>query len=244
MKNNCKIYYLFFLILPILSFSQTKTSNDVFDQVNSLLASKNTKADVMDAIDQTPREQELTYKFQLAAQNNREWFVNYISKLETGKPIPYHKNFGMSKEEYKEFQSIMDKSKTKIISSGKYQMEILNDGNQITFKAKGKLELLNSFKFNLISNKLFYNDTELVYTGEAKIISEDNALQSKWSGYNWSFEKDTKTMDLSNLENLSATLYKFTLGVIEKTGKTFLHIKSKKVEKGVMLENIDLPLVF
>jgi hypothetical protein len=198
----------------------------------------------MDSIKTTPRQIELMLKFQTAVQQNREWFTQYIKDVKPGQMMPYHPNLGMTKTEYEEL--ISNTKNIESISSGKENILIVNDGKIITFRSQGKLAGYNSVEINLDSNMVKIGSYHLKFSESVNVTNENNALKSKWKGYNWRFEyPGNTTVDLmKNYEKMQLKNYIFTLGVLEKTGKIFIQMKGDEINYGVKEVSFDIPITF
>ena len=246
-----RLYILFagLLFLTTVAYSQSSdkpsfiTGNIVTD-VNNLLPDGKVTADAMNEIKQTPRQAELTEKFQKGIQKNYEWFVAFMKSIPEGQPMPYHRKLGMTKKEYKELEGYFDD--IELVSSGKKDITIINDGNIIQFVANGNISMLNLVKIDLKKNVVFIGEYELPFSRTINVETEDNPLKSIWKGYAWELET-TKNIDLGalkDLPNLHIKKYEFTIGKLEKTGKTFMSVKCHEVENGVAVINVEIPLIF
>ena len=73
-----------------------------------------------------------------------------------------------------------------------------------------------------------------------------NGLKSKWKGYSWRFEEpgDFNPDNLRDLSNLKMKLYKFTIGRLEKNGKTYMSLKGREVEDGAKTVDFEFPVIF
>jgi hypothetical protein len=223
---------------------QLEVGESIQADINSLLLSGMISAEIMDGFIQNPRQVELMMKFQEGIQKNYEWFMEEMKTVDQGKPMSYHPNLGLSEEEYKEFLSIIKDFES--TSSGKEAVEIIKNDTVIVFKANGKLKILEEVKIHLYDNTIIIGPYKLSYAGPANITSSENALKSKWKGHNWSYEfPENMNPDLlKDLENLVARHYKFTIGRLEKNGKTFMQIKGLEFNKGVKEVEFDIPLIF
>lgn len=208
------------------------------DVVNLLPAGKVT-AEVLDSIRVSPRQAELTKKFQEGVQKNETWFASYMQSVPEGQPMPYHANMGLSKAEYEELQGFAET--TDVISSGNEEITIEKKGEVIEFKAQGKLEVLNHVKIDLKTNTVKVGELDLPFADKDEITTDKNGLKSKWKGYTWSFEDTNGSEDP---QTLSAVIYKVTIGQLEKNGKTLLKIKGVEMEEGEKSVEFDLPVVF
>ncbi|NAY90287.1 hypothetical protein GTQ34_00005 [Muricauda sp. JGD-17] len=235
--------------LMINSYSQKDNSkSDITKQVQSdidnFLTEGESIVDVMDKIIQSPKQQELTMKFQQGIQNNYEWFVEYMEKSTPGKPMEYHPNLGITKDEYNELQELI--KNIEITSSGKENVEIIKTDSTISFNSLGGLQILNRVKINSVKNEIEIGEIKLSYSGSVKVDNDENGFKSRWNGHNWAFEfpNGLNSEMLKDVQNLVAKNYKFTIGKLEKNGRTFIQIKGLEINKGEKEVEFDIPLLF
>lgn len=148
--------------------------------INNLLPEGSFVADRMDGLNQSPRRAELQLKFQEGIRENYEWFADYLKTASEGEPLPYHTNFGLTEHEYKELQGLMND--IELISTGKYEIEIIKKGSAITFKAEDKLGLLELVEVNLDGNTVIVNKFNLAFSDTVNVTDADNGMRSKWKG--------------------------------------------------------------
>ncbi|GAB5566122.1 MAG: hypothetical protein Wins2KO_31850 [Winogradskyella sp.] len=242
---------LFITSILILSNCYSQNDNSGLDsaeqiqaELHDLLKVGLSSVDIMDDIKQNPRQAELMAKFQKGIENNYEWFAENMQNVAPGHPMPYHPNLGLSKEEYEEFQILI--KDIEIASSGVEDVEIIKNDSTISFKSNGKLKILDAIKINLDRNEITMGEYTLFYSGPANIDNDKNGLKSKWKGHNWIYEfpKDLSADKMKDIENLIAKNYKFTIGKLEKNGKTFMQIKGLEINKGVKEVQFDIPIMF
>lgn len=224
--------------------SRLETIEQARIDLNDLLVEGKLIVDVMDDIRQSPRQQELTMKFQKGIQNNYDWFVENLQNLTPGQPMQYHPNLGLTKEEYDELQVLI--KDVEIASSGKVNVEIIKGDSIISFNTNEKLEILNTIKINLIQNQIKIGEITLSYDGPVNVDNDQNGFKSRWKGHNWIYEfpENLSTEMLRDVQTLVAKHYKFTVGRLEKNGKTFLQIKGLEFNNGVKEAEFDIPLMF
>ncbi|MBE9597880.1 hypothetical protein [Pedobacter sp. MC2016-24] len=246
-----RILYLILLLVSLTScgHTQTNTSHEkltgnIKNDLKLLLPTGTINADVMDGVLQEPRQIELSKKLQSAVKQNYAWFVDYMKTVPQGQPMPYHINLGVTKEEYAELMGFMDN--IEVISTGTQQISIQNKDDIIHFKSDNKLSLLDSLKIDLKNNVVLFGHLKLPFGDTLNIISNKNALKSKWTGYSWILEqpKDLNPEELKDLNNLKMKQYKLTIGKLEKNGKTYMSLKGREIENGVRTVDFEIPVQF
>ena len=97
------------LVISQVSFSKEERSTENTQNSSSPISFKNllpkNKQDVEILGYQAANEQleKIYIKIQKAIQKNPEWYKEHLKNQTPGKPMSYHKNFGITKEEYKFF---------------------------------------------------------------------------------------------------------------------------------------------
>lgn len=75
------------------------------------------------------------------------------------------------------------------------------------------------------------------------IEDDDNGFNSRWKGFNWTYEYPNN-IDFTDLNNLTVTQVKFTIGQLEKNGKIYMQIKERLITNGIKGDDIQLPILF
>jgi len=200
--------------------------------------------DIMDGIKQNPRQATLTKKFQDGVKKNYEWFVEYMKTVPEGEPMPYHLNMGMTKKEHDELMGYM--TNIEMVSTGKEKIDVEIKNDTVYFKSKEKLSEYDSVKIDLKGNTVLYGPYKMTFSDTSNITDDKNGLRSKWKGYTWKFQEPSD-LDLEAFKdpsNLQIKQYKFTIGRLEKNGKTFMSLKGTEVEDGEKTVEFELPLIF
>ena len=217
-------------------------SNNIEEDIKILLPEGSISFDVMNQIYQSPRQIELTQKFQNAIKENYEWFIERSSKAELGKPMPYHENLGLTKEEYFELQGLMED--IELISSGTVEYEVSHSKKEIRLIP---VDIVNNetISINLEKNVVEFDGQLLAFRDTIRVNSPNNGFKSEWVGYQWVYTnpKDIGMADLKNLQTLEIQQYKFTVGFLKRTGKVHLQIKGREISNGYKTIDYELPLV-
>lgn len=246
-----KLLILIPLVLIITNCSNSQNiperlplKGNVKVDINILLPADEVTVEIIDKVKQEPRQIELSNKLQAGVRNNYEWFVEYVKTVPQGQPMPYHKNFGLSKQEYKELQGFMNN--IEMVSSGTEDVTVLKSDKQVEFSSEGKLSILNTVKIDLEKNIVLIGQYKLALTDTINVQDEANGLKSKWKGYTWRYEepKDLDINSLKDISGLKAIQYKFTIGRLDKNGKTYMSIKGWEIESGAKKLDFEIPITF
>ena len=223
---------------------QKKLTGNIQSDLKMLLPNSNVKADIMDGVLQNPRQAELTKKFQAAIKEKYDWFLEYMKTVPEGEPMPYNAKLGLTKEEYTELMAFMDN--VEVVSTGKEDITIEIKNDFIRFKSHNKLADLDSLIIDLKNNIVTFGQYKMSFADTLNITTNKNGLKSRWKGYSWKFEvpKNLDIADLKDLSTLNMIQYKFTIGQLEKNGKTYMSLKGREVEDGAKTVDFELPVQF
>ena len=103
-------------------------------------------ADVMVLVT-SKKVEEIGLRFQNSLKENPVWFKTYLSKAEKGKPLEFHKNFGISEKEYKYF--LAESNKMQLVKSAETTL-------QFTITTNGNIEI-SGLPSQSPHNRLVYN---------------------------------------------------------------------------------------
>ncbi|MDA7027527.1 hypothetical protein PJ311_13125 [Bacillus sp. CLL-7-23] len=107
----------------------------------------------------------ITKKMQKSIADKREWFETYVSKAKKGEPLPYHSNFGITKEEY---GILLDmQNHMKLIKTRETPITIKEKGDQLILTAE-KTKTLKTITFDLKNNTVKTDFGTLKYDGKIK----------------------------------------------------------------------------
>jgi hypothetical protein len=154
----------------------------------------------------------------------------------------------MTKAEWQEYQKLMDDmSDMTAKSSGTAKVTIKRKGDIISFQSEGKLSYLNATVIDTKNKivKVFGQPLSLVDT--VNVPNGDNVFKTAWRGYKFEFSHPEHIVEPTTpeeLANFSMSLYGFTLGLFEKTGKTYIEIKGMEIKQGQQTGRYQIPIVF
>lgn len=239
MEHQLKLF-ITFLILFCISLSSSSQNNNL--NIKPLLPEGTYKFHILDSIEATPRQLELTAKFQKAYKNNLDVLNVYFEKLRNKEKADFPKNDQLTEEEFLEF--IEFSKDFKLLSSGLLNVTIKYNKNKITFVSSGKLEILNYLEFDLSKNNVHIENNLLPFNDSIVVTQVDNAFREGWKGYKWEFSepKDIKMPTSETIHDFSSKFYKVTVGTLDKCNKTFMIIKGQEVQNGQKLVDFEIPI--
>jgi hypothetical protein len=233
---------LFFLVI-FSQFACGQTTHQVnnskpFAFVDSLLKKDNYTAEFLD-FEYSKDITEISMRFQRSVMEKKEWFEQYSRNYKAGQGLPYHENFGITKEEYQRIADL-DKTPPSIVVRSTAFLKVNRSANVFSFNVSdNEIKFLESLKIDFRNEVLiFLNDT-------IPIKNEINAPAStpfgEWHGYSW--QKESPTLgenDEIKFDSLVAKIIEIDFGKIKKNNKTLLRLKYKSVDKGTVKANLDL----
>ncbi len=248
-----------FLILTFLSACghspnkenvvEQKISRNIQKDIDLLIPSGEIMVEIMDEVTMSPRRQVLQAKLMQAMRDNSEWFMEQQELVETaGGIISYDPRLGMTEPEWEEYKKYLnDMSDMQVVASDRMKVIITKSNGIISFKANGKLSHLNATTIDTQNNIVKMNSYKLIPLDTICVTSADNVFKSAWRGYKWQFsEPENVTMPTTPEEfaNFSTKLYGLTLGLFEKTGKTYIEISGSEISEGMQTIRYKIPIVF
>ncbi len=247
------------LVLTILTAcrqtqSQTKLTDkkitrDFQQDVNTLLPDGEYTVDIMDEVTMSPRRLELQEKFMKSMKENSEWFMEQQKIMEqTGKELSYDPRLGMTKAEWEELKKFTDNmTDMQAVSSGTAKITIRRVNNVLLFKSEGKLSSLNNTAIDMKNKIVQVDDYILKLTDTVCVTSADNVFKTAWRGYKFQFSDPPNAKmptTQGELSNINLVLYGFTLGLFEKSGKTYIEISGSETKEGQPVDRYKIPIIF
>lgn len=224
--------------------ARLQLTRNLTTDLNSLLPLGKSIVDIMDGIKNADKIQVLNEKFKKGVSENYDWFLDFQKTLQPGQKMPYHPNLGMTEKEYAELMGYYDQIEA--ISTGQEELEITRTNDTYSFKASGKLSLLNSLTITPSKNEVLMGGRPLTKFDTVYVADGSNAFKSSWRGYKWTYEEPTEP-DLENLRNpetVNMKSIKLTLGRLDNSTKTLLIFSVKEIKNGQRTINVETPIIF
>ena len=230
-----------------ISCQDRKTDNNI--EIKKLLPEGKIQFEVLDSMETTDRQIELSYKFQQAYRENLDVFNAYFDKTRNNQKAKYPENEILPENEFLEY---MDFAKNiKLLPSRTEIIEVIySNDNQISFKASGKLaEIFSQIRYNTKTNTFnLANHYTLNFKDSVEVKTNTNAFKEAWKGYIWEFS-NTKNIDIEagelpnmeTIDKMSIQQYKIRLGKLS-SGKTVVIIGLKDLREGNWVTNVEITL--
>jgi len=243
------------LLFSMNGFAQERTKTDstvmALKFVDTLLPEGNYIVEVLGSPPLNAAESEILKKMKLAIQQNQDWFLKTMSELKPGELMPYHKNLGISEQEYAVF--IQVSQSVKIDKIGIVKLKIIHKDNSIYFVPEDFPHYLKELAIHLKDYTIVIDSIPLKYKSQRIMDSKNTTLVAgPWKGYSWDFEEirkdgkliaDPDKMDPSEINTLDIKSVKLTIGKLDHNDQCFLYLRSNIVNKGHVLAKQDIALL-
>src|SRR5690606_14897900 len=173
------------IILTILSAIILSCSTNEESTIAKLLPEGTYEFEVLDSVKTTPRQEELTYAFQKAYQQNMDIFNQYFEKVKSKEESNFPANDYLTEEDFEEYMKYANN--IKLIPSTTESVSVEHSEDKITFESSGKLDILNYLIFNNSTNSFQLENYNLTFKDSTTVTDKNNALQESWSGHIWEF---------------------------------------------------------
>lgn len=230
------------------AIKQKSITRDFQSDINALLPSGEYTLDIMDKIKMSPRRQELQSKFMQAVKSNPDWFLEQQKQLETsGKEPTYDARMGLSESEWNEYKLMLNKiDDMEAEASSSEKVTVYNVAGFVSFKSNGKLAYLNAVRLDIQNKRVSIGDYTLPLIDTICVRNDKNVFKTAWRGYEFQFADPSNVNRPTNqaeLAKVNLKFYAFTLGLFEKTGKTYIEISGSETLNGQDLLRYKVPFV-
>lgn len=190
-------------------------------------------------------------KMKQAMKANEDWFFKTMEELKPGEPIPYHKNLGISEEEYAVFMKFSQS--VKLDKIGVIELKIVRKENSLYFEPKDFGDYLKYLVVDLKDQRLRVDSLDLEYKEHITMnVKQTTLVAGPWVGYSWQLEEVKKDGQLisdpnkvvsAEMGELDIKSIKVIIGKLDHSNQCFLYLKSNIINKGHLLAKQDLALL-
>jgi hypothetical protein len=179
-----------------------------------------------------PRYVELARRFQAALDAHPDWLQGYLrDHQQSGQPLPWHANFGLTEQEYAELRSLA--GEIRLRPAGRATIEITREAQLVTFDAPEALGSLNDISLDLAQRKVTTPFGDCADFEPAR-AGGPSASTEPWNGVTCQrTQGDPQTQ---------GRIVAFSLGRYEEDNALFLSYEGKKVENGAFVDRADVYL--
>lgn len=159
------------------------------------------------------RLNELALRFQQAAQENQEWFLEHVQKAAPGQPLPYDARFGLTESEYAEFLELSKVMTMQKTSEATLKIASIGDG---AYQLDGgrKLADFTGIVIDLKNDRVQTPFGDL--TEKSVVNSTEKSAIGLWTGVQWK-------LDAFDEEKMDGVIAKFSVGKLNETGRCVIY---------------------
>jgi hypothetical protein len=204
--------------------STAPMNEDLKQSILPLLVEKETVVDAVAPKLADPTEmkqlERIMDKMKIGIQTNYEWYAGYLQSAKAGEPLPYHKNFGISQDEYNTFLQATGKVKLEKYATGTIKFVPL-DNHVYEIEVSKNFKELDKIQVDLVNNTVKTKYGVATYDGKIE-ASDDQKLTGRWSGEEWRLHNDKAR-------------FIFSFGKLEESNKAILRVIIETVDNGKLL---------
>lgn len=230
---------LAFITNIVYGQNDSSTKDIAFEFIDTLIVKNKLTVSFLDF--EVPQEvQDIVLRFQKAMTKRKEWFEEYSSKnYSSDEGLPYHKNFGITKEEYLTIKN-MDKTPLKILVRNTSTIIKNRSKDVLTFIAEDvNAKFLELIVVDFENKLMIFNKDTLTYNSE--INAPSTTPFGEWHGHSWKKEiSNLGDNEEVNLDKLVSKSIEIDIGKINHNSKTLFRLKIMNVDKRKLIENIDI----
>ena len=228
-------------ILVILTLVCVPSAESPGLKPSSFVPADSVVADVM-IIEVPPRALELFQQFQEAIGKDPEWLMAYVAEMADQKPLPYHPNFGLSEQEYREYLSLA--GKMTLIKAGEVVLRITVDENGILhINTNGLVPDLDGIAIDLANDRITTRFGTAHERSEI-IASEGQELTGPWNGVQWKLDEGDPNTLQSDMKNADVCSIRFALGRLQDSGRGLLYYKATRISPGPVKDKAMVVLMY
>lgn len=228
-----------FIAITILSttFAVTTTSGADLKRLENVFKSGVQNVSIMQiklSSEDTKKSKIIQDKMMKSINNNMVWYTEYTQKyIDSNEAIEWHKNFGITKEEFNYLMTIDQKMKFLEDSKTKLKISKTKSGNLVITNNK-LLPNISNMELDIKNNAIVTKYGKLEYSSSFK-ATDNQKLTGRWSGNTWrlNFESLSSMAELSSLDmNKRYGYIEISIGKMESTGKILIVYNEKIIYQG------------
>lgn len=160
----------------------------------------------------------ITKKLSIAIGKHAQWFREYVQNAPAGKPLSYHKNFGISHHEYDLYLKTLNHLQMKQIGNIELSFVPIGD-HEIQLKTKPDCPI-NGI---IISDQVVTAEPNQLYMRNEIHNHDKNSATGPWEGWQWKLQEyDQKALKGKSI--------KFAIGALQKSGEGIIYFDLKDID--------------
>lgn len=179
---------LFFAVSLLLFVTRLQAADVPKVLAGYLKPDVNTRAELVAIV--PPKEiDKYLLKIREAVEANPEWAVEFRSKSEPGKPLPYDEKMGLTKEEYADYLVLWAKRDMQPLPDGELilRLESPKEGEWV-IRANGMGVPISLIRYDVKSDVMNSPNGKMVRLPD--IDADEQSVMGAWTGHEWKFEEE------------------------------------------------------
>ncbi|HMU47942.1 MAG TPA: hypothetical protein PKC72_16335 [Chitinophagaceae bacterium] len=219
--------------------SDLNTKDKAFEFIDTIIAKDKLTVEFLDFV--FPQDvQDILLRVQKAMAEKKEWSEEYFSKnYKDGEGLPYHENFGVTKDEYQKIKDL-DKTPLAIVVKSTSTINKNLTTDILRFSADDdNAQLFDLLEIDLNKQLMIFNNDTIPYHNE--INAPSTTPFGEWYGYSW--KKESSNLgdnDDLKVEKLVSKIIEINIGRVKQNNKTLFRLKYKDIDKGKVNANVDI----
>jgi len=191
----------------------------------------------VDDIDIPAGIQDILIRFNNAVAADKQWFADYRDQyVGTGRPLPYHEKFGITRQEYARITD-MTRSSLRLKQISEQKIIVQRADGLLNFRGSGDAHILDYLQFDLRQQVVTFAGDTIPFVGEMNTPA--NAPIGLSHGYAWRYETADMATTL-RVDQVTARVIEVNLLLPAQGNKVHLHLKYQDVDKGQPKGSLDL----
>lgn len=190
------------------------------------------KADLMEIVLPPLRFEKLMTRMMESVDRHPDWWEQYSKRP---RPLPYHKNFGITRAEYAELLRATERLGWR--KTGTTSFTVRQEGeHRFIFDGGPKMPELNGVEIDLQSGTM---QTPLGKSAKHTPIesNRDQKITGPWNGVEWRLDEGDPSKE-------SAFMLRLSLGQLVRTGRGILHFEVRRYLMGKPPEQGERILIY
>jgi hypothetical protein len=202
--------------------------------LKQILTPRDVEAEILgiNASDEFNRIQSI---FIASTKAKADWFLSYMKTVaQPGEPLPYHQDFGISKEEYEKYLSEIKQHKFEPVGMGRLRFIATSDGTTRIESVEGLREL-DGLVFDLKHQRV---ETQWgTITLDNPVHTDENAALGSWIGF-------SGRQQSGEIESGAWRLLKFYIGRQTQSPHNIVCLSVRVAENGVKTASVETVIRF
>lgn len=246
-SKHFQAFIMIFRILILLTIisnvvsgqTEFKTRSRAFEFIDTIITKDKLTVEFLDFV--FPQDvQDILLRVQKAMAEKKEWSEEYFSKnYKAGEGLPYHENFGVTKEDYQKIKDL-DKTPLTIVVKSASTINRNRTTDILSFSAdEEKAQLFELLEIDFKNELIIFNSDTIPYHNE--INAPSTTPFGEWHGYSWKKEfSNLGDNDDLKVDKLVSKIIEINIGRVKQNNKILFRLKYKDVNKGQVNANVDI----